>query len=123
MKIVDLKTFLSLPAETLFSKYEPCLFDAICIKGDTIGANDFCYQPIADAILCDDSSDFVDVLFDAEVNRSSFSLDLDCQMRDGFFVDTQLFAVWEPNDVAALIERLKMVTQPRPQGRRIRNTP
>lgn len=106
MKIVDRKTFLSLPAETLFSKYEPCVFGDLCIKGDTLGSNDFAYQQIADAIACNDSGEFADKLLAAERTGGSVALDLDCQGRDGLFDDDQLFVVWEPADVAALIARL-----------------
>lgn len=109
MKIVDRKTFLALPAETLFSKYEPCVFGDLCIKGDSIGSNDFAYQQIADAVAAHDSGEFANKLFDAQASGESVAMDFDCQGRDGLFDDDQLFAVWEPADVAALIARLSRV--------------
>lgn len=110
MKIVDRLTFLALPAETLFSKYEPCVFGDLCIKGDSIKDIDFFYQTIVDAIACNDSNEFADKLLAAERTGESVSLDLDYQGRDGCFDAGQLFAVWEPADVAALIARLSKCT-------------
>lgn len=106
MKIVDRKTFLAMPAGTLFSKYEPCVFGALEIKGDTLeNCGDFGVQQIADAIECYDSGDF-GLKCTMMENGISVGLDLDCQGRDGLFDENQLFAVWEPKDVEALIERL-----------------
>lgn len=109
MKIVDRKAFLTLPPETLFSKYEPCVFGDLCIKGDTIGSNDFAYQQIADAVAAHDGGEFANKLFDAKASGGSVAMDFDCQGRDGLFDADQLFAVWEPADVAALLVRLSRV--------------
>lgn len=106
MKIVDRKTFLSLPPETIFTKYEPCSFGELSIKGGSIGGIDFFYQQIADAIDCHDSGEMFDKLNAAEKRGVSVAFDFDCQGRDGLFDADQLFAVWEPADVAALIARL-----------------
>ena len=105
MRIVNRKEFLSLPEETLFSKYEPCCFEPILIKGETL-ANDFIFQSINDAIKWGDPEEFSDVLFKAEKSGDSFDIDLDCTERDGMFDEDQLFAVWEKKDLAQLIDRL-----------------
>ena len=107
MKIVNRSDFLSLPVGTLFSKYKPCVFGPLEIKGDNIGRNDFSAQQIADAVYASDSGEFADILFDAEENGSNFKMDLNCEGRDGLFDDDQLFAVWERDDVLSLIERLQ----------------
>ena len=111
MKIVNRKTFLSLPADTLFSKFDPCVFGDLCIKGNSIGDTDFVYQSITDAIACNDSGEFVDKLLVAQASGESVGMDFDCQGRDGMFDAEQLFAVWEPADVAALIARLGRCTR------------
>jgi hypothetical protein len=105
VKIVDRKTFLALPPETLFSKYEPCVFFDLLIKGETWG-NDFLYQSINDAIESAGSDDFANKLFTVQASGESLPMDFNCQGRDGLFDDDQLFAVWEPADVLALITRL-----------------
>ena len=106
MKIVDRKTFLELPKNILFSKFEPCLFGELLIKGETWG-NDFWCQQIKDAIDCNDSGEFADILFDAIENETHFNMDFECESRDGLFEDGQLFAVWETDDINQLIGRLK----------------
>jgi|GEM_PF-1373079 len=106
MKIVDLRAFLALPAETVFSKYEPCSFENICIKGESM-TNDFAYQQIHDAVDSGDTGEFVDILESATETGESFEMDFDCQSRDAMFDKDQLFAVWERQDVYYLIKRLQ----------------
>ena len=105
MKIVNLSTFRSLPANTVFSKYQPCCFEDLCIKGETLD-HDFLVQQIADAIECSGSDEFVDKLYHAAETGESVGFDFECEGRDGLYETEQLFAVWEPDDVRALIERL-----------------
>ena len=106
MKIVDRATFLSMPQNTVFAKYEPSVFGPIEIKGETWG-NDFLTQQIVDAIDSDGTSDFMAKLDDAQANGTSLKMDFYCLGRDGCFDDGQLFAIFEKVDVMALIERLK----------------
>lgn len=108
MRIVKRAEFLAMPPQTLFSKYRPCVFDDLMIKGETWG-NDFLYQQIIDAVKARDSGEFADILFKSAEDGSSFELDFDCQGRDGMFDADQLFAVWERKDVEALITRLQTV--------------
>jgi len=105
MRIVDRKTFLAMPPETLFSKYEPCVFGPLCIKG-TSYTDDFLYQDLADAVEFRDSGQMLDDLEAARTEGKSLRMDFDCQGRDGLFDAEQLFAIWEQADVAALISRL-----------------
>ena len=106
MKIVNRKTFLEMPSNTLFSKWSPCWFDDLTIKGESLG-QDFLVQEIASAVKCNDSGEFADLCDDAARTGESVALDLDCMGRDGCFDESQFFAVWEAQDVIALIERLK----------------
>jgi len=106
MKIVNLTAFRALPENTVFSKYAPCYFEELQIKGETWEV-DFLSQPIADAIETDGAGDFSDKLRRAQETGESLAMDFHCPGRDGLFEPDQLFAVWEPDDVLALIERLK----------------
>lgn len=109
MVIVDRKTFLALPAGVVYSKYEPCVFGALEIKGDSTPSTeprDFFSQQIADAVDASGSDDMSNILFAAEKTGGSFSMDLDCEGRDGLYDEEQLFAVWERDDVKELIRRL-----------------
>lgn len=105
MKIINRETFLKMPAGTLFAKYEPCLFDQLCIKGETWG-NDFLVQQITSAIDVNDSGEFGDALQDSELSGSSIPMDFECEGRDGCFDDDQLFAIFEIADTCGLILRL-----------------
>lgn len=107
MRIVDHKTFLSLPAGTVFSKYEPYAFDSLAIKGSSIGDIDFFVQEIETAVDSDHSGDFYDKLDAAQTKGASLAMDFNCESRDGLFEPGQLFAVWEKADVEGLIARLQ----------------
>jgi len=110
MKIVDRKTFLAMPEDTLFSKYQRCCCDGLCIKGETIfhddEASDFCYSDITMGIESHDSEDEVDKLIDSEVHGTSIPMNFDEISRDGCYDKDQLFAVWEDADVVQLILRI-----------------
>jgi hypothetical protein len=106
MKIVDLKTFLELPENTLYSKYGSCVFGDLQIKMETTH-NDFFTQQICDSIECSGSDEYFDKLEAAQHGGVSLKMDFDIMGRDGLFENDQLFAVWENEDVEALIERLQ----------------
>lgn len=112
MKIVDRKTFLAMPEETVFAKYATLgNIGEVCIKGETYVNGegegiDFLYQPLANSVDANDTGAFVDAMAAAE-KGAPFKLDLDCQSRDGLFDKDQLFVVWEPDDVKQLVERLQ----------------
>ncbi len=111
MKIVDLKTFLAMPVGTVFCKYEPCFFGPLSIKGENCGERDFFFQQVTDSIDAHDSGEFIRLLDEAQQTGSEIAFDLECQQRDGCFEDDQLFSVWHPNDVRALIQRLHMALE------------
>lgn len=102
MKIVNRTTFLASPEGTLFSKYDPGIFGDLCIKGRSINSIDFTYQPLNDCI----SGEIAHVAYELN-DGQSFSIDLNCEYRDGLFDQFQLFAVWERKDVESLISRLQ----------------
>lgn len=115
MRIVDLQTFLAMPAGTVFAKYRPCVFGDLHIKGDTLASGtDFFYQQIVDALDVNDSGEFADELRRATRDGATgpeIAMDFNCEGRDALFDADQLFAVWSRDDVAALIERLTVALQ------------
>jgi hypothetical protein len=106
LKIVSLADFLQFPPGTVFAKYAPIYFGELCIKGDSVGERDFEAQSFLqiDSISTEHE---VAILSEAEEAGLSVMLNLDCQGRDGCFEDTQLFAVYEQQDVLQLITRLQ----------------
>ena len=108
MKIINREQFLEMPPETLFSKYEPCRFAEMQIKGRTSQFNDFGAQSLHDAVDTKNGDEFVDILTDALENGTSFDMDFDCQGRDGMY-DDQSFVIWEQKDIQNLIKRLSKI--------------
>lgn len=105
MRIVNRKEFLALPSMTLYSKYAPCYFEDLQIKGET-WPHDFLTHQVADAIKCTSSENFSDKLFCAQETGCSLEMDWTCWGRDGCFDEDQLFAVWETDDLKGLIGML-----------------
>jgi hypothetical protein len=112
VKIVDRKTFLAMPPETVFAKYAPCYMEDLQIKGDSLNSNDYFYQNIADAVDARHSDEFADMLHTSAETGCSIPMNFDVQGRDGCFDEGQLFAVFEPQDVEALIARLHRCVPP-----------
>jgi hypothetical protein len=112
MKIVNRTEFLKLPSETLYSSYRPQIFGELMIKGDTLPYNDFHVQYITDAIKSHSSDEWSDIVSSAEKKGTSFSMDFDCWARDGLYDDeSQLYAVWEKDDVKNLLARLSKLVE------------
>lgn len=109
MRIVNREEFLKLPSDTLFSLYTPQYFGEIMIKGDTIWPNDFRYQDINEAVDCRSSNEFTEILYSAEEKGTSFKMNFERWSRDGLYDNDQLYAVWDDEDVKALIVRLNKV--------------
>lgn len=125
MKIVDRTTFLAMPIGTVYSEYEPCVFGPFLIKGETLFRDDgspcdwFCQQ-IHDSLDSASSPMFTDMLDRALETGDSISMNFNIEGRDGCYVEDQLFAVWEQQDVAALIERLQEAMQSSTGGETLR---
>lgn len=121
MRIVDRKTFLTLPAGTVYVKYPAQSADkhvlnlghseSLTIKGDTIG-NDWVAQGLFPAFQgAYDTDAWVNVMVDMLACRESPPVDYDYAGRDGLFDEGQLFAVWSKADLTALIARLQLALE------------
>lgn len=111
MKIVNRQTFLRMPSGTVFCKGKPWYFDSLCVKRKTVyrdgRAIDFMYQDTdPHSLNSTGSSENIELLDHALKTGRSIAMDLDCQSRDGCFDDEDLFAIYEPGDLAALIDLL-----------------
>jgi hypothetical protein len=113
MRVVDRKTFLTLPAGTFYCKGERWVFDSICIKDDSL-ANDWYYlNPAWPA--AQDSEEAFDLLDKSLDSGISFPCE-DATGRDGCFDETDIFLVFEADDLKALrghIDRALSVGQQR----------
>ncbi len=110
MKIVNRKTFLALPSNTLFCKFKPCIFDGYAIKHNAVGNcftyQDFVYQDLKELDAAN-MGEWVEQLNDSVENGTSINLDLDCYSHDGLFDSDQLFAVFDNKDISSIIQALK----------------
>lgn len=112
MKIVNRQDFLKLPSGTIYSKYEPCTFEGLAIKGESLFydhcANspychdDFYTQQIESAIECSGSREFINRLKEMREKGVSYPIDLKQKGRDGLYEKEQLFMVWEKEDLLEL---------------------
>lgn len=108
MRIVDRKTFLAMPAGTVYAKFQPAVFEALSIKGATTadGADWSSQDLIPPPLSGVSDSAFMDSIDRMLEGETSGPLAWHCQCRDGLFDKDQLFAVFELDDVMALIARL-----------------
>jgi len=110
MKIVNKKEFYLLPPGTLYSNYERYGFTGLMVKQDTLYHKDkpidFLFDDLIGNIDAQDSGQFIDKLDDAEINKTSLTLDFDCTQRDGLYEDEQMFAIYEKDDLKKIIKKL-----------------
>jgi hypothetical protein len=105
VRIVDRATFLTLPAGTVYAKWEPCCFGTLNIKCDMRGDTDWYSIELNDCIDVGNGEpiDALDRLNDG----NEVGVDLDYEYNDGMYDLDQRFAIWSAADVDALIARLQ----------------
>lgn len=103
MRVVDRKTFLALPAGTIYCKGIRWAFDGLCIKDDSL-TNDWIYLDLAWP-SAHDSGEAVDILEKSLETGSSFPCE-DAMGRDGCFTEDAVFLVFEKPDLEALRSRI-----------------
>jgi len=105
MRIISREEFLELPINTVYRTYEPIFFGELEIKHES-HYNDFWSSTIAD-IECSGSDDMANILLTDLRDISVHRFDTESVTRDGLFNDTQLFAIYDQQDISQLIERLQ----------------
>lgn len=125
MKIVNRQIFLALPAGTIYSKYKPCIFDEMGMKGESLFYDDpgdgychddFYYAPIGSQIDCSGSEEYFDRLNEMVKAGVSYPVDMETIGRDGFYEKEQLFAIWEKDDLLSLAKVIEQAIANYPQG-------
>jgi hypothetical protein len=99
MRVVNRKTFLTLPAGTIYCKGVQWAFDGLCIKDDSL-ENDWIYLDPAWA-AARDSGEATDLLEKSLETGASFAGE-DAFGRDGCFDDKDVFLIFEADDLKAL---------------------
>jgi hypothetical protein len=109
MRIIKRDEFLNLPENILYSFYEPVVFNGFMIKTSSLAdgwQNDWLYVDLIGSIDTDSSDDFSKKCKQMESGKS-MPVDLEASSRNGEFVDEQLFAIYEPEDIKNIISKLK----------------
>lgn len=104
MKLVDRKTFLTLPAGTLYQKYEPSWCEHLEIKINNVNDNDWASLTLDAIALCPggDPNEVNEILDSGKPFRMDFSN----IGRDGAFEENKIFMIWEKKDIKDLIDIL-----------------
>lgn len=103
MRVVDRKTFLALPAGTIYCKGVRYLFDGTRIKGESL-TNDWFYLDMAwpSASSFDEATT---AIYQSLRSGNSFPCQ-DLLERDGLFDDDAVFLIFERDDLLALRSRI-----------------
>lgn len=99
MRVVDRKSFLAMPAGTIYCKGVPWAFEGMCVKGDSL-INDWVYLDMAGP-YARDSGEANDLLQTSLETGSSFPCE-NAYGRDGCFDDKEVFLIFEGRDLEAL---------------------
>ena len=117
MRIVDLKTFLSLPSGTVYSGYSDLQVDSdLCVKesdpDDGWTEWDYVYSQLLTDIEPGEI-DRYDYLFKVVEKGQPFRLDLHCSGRAGNYENNgEKFAIYDKEDVQMLVDRLQKILEP-----------
>ena len=111
MRIVDLEEFLALPGETLFQPYGSYCFGELNIKIESspkqLEMKNYNVSNLSGAIENKGQGDILDRLFRAEKQGLCLKMDYNSNIGVRKGEHNQLFAVYEKDDVEALIVRLQ----------------
>ena len=105
MRIVNREQFLAMPEYTLYSEYEPCVWDDINVKHETDGDSYF-YCSINDSLDVLSSEEFCDVMFEAEEKGTSVGMCFDILDRNNWDGSCQKYIVYEKDDIEKMVIEL-----------------
>lgn len=106
MRLLSRAEFLRQPAGVVYAKAEPCVFEDLCIKGESWPTDFWAVEGLGGCLAFDHEGQLMEA-FDQMEAGHSWPMDFETETRDGLFDEDQLFAVFEAADVAALIARLQ----------------
>lgn len=112
MKIINRTDFMQMPEGTVYCKYSSLgNFGEICIKvsppGEWGNTDWVEIGTTTDIEGSNSSNDFYDIMIECEKGFREFRFDLESTCRDGLYKEKQLFAVYDKDDVIALINKLQ----------------
>ncbi len=106
MKILSKADFLKMPPGTIFSVYQPCIFNGFSVKGNSIDdIGDFTEAGLIGNPWNDSSDDYVAQCSRMELGES-VPIDVSYFGREGMFDDKMLYAVYEKEDIVKIMKVL-----------------
>lgn len=107
MHLVDRKTFLTLPAGTVYAKYINHECGSTAIKQATVADNDWTYTPLDTLSFIDaeDDGDLFNLLLELEPG-ASIDTEMENSYRDGLFDKEDKFLIYSQDDVKKVIDLL-----------------
>ena len=100
MEIISAKDFLKMPAGTIFCKFEPLVFGNPMVKCSPLIDGDFFYMNLFEPHISDEH------IFEAIKYGSEISFDDSSVFRDGFFDESQLYAIYSRDDISNVLDRM-----------------
>lgn len=100
MRIVDRKTFLTLPEGTVFAKGMPYAFGGLTFKHESTGHNDW-FELEPNCIEANDTGELFE-RFEKMLNGGESFPMVEAVVRDGLYDDDAIFLVFERDDLARL---------------------
>jgi len=100
MKIINAKDFLKMPSGTIFCKFEPLIFGNPMVKCSPLMDGDFFYMNLFEPRISSDD------IFKAIELSSEISFDDSSIFRDGFFDESQLYAIYSRDDISNVLDRM-----------------
>ena len=107
MRIVKRDEFLKLPEGTVYMTYRPQIFDNLSIKWQGLGHNGWCDDALLGALESEGSHQTTDRCIEMEEQGASYPAEFGVCGRVTSDNPNELFAIYEPADVAKLIARLQ----------------
>ena len=112
MRIVTKQEFYKLPSGTVYCHYRPIILEGLYIKGETIYCDgnpcDYIETELIHTIDVSGSDEFFDKMIEAEKDSSfSMKMDFECTVRNGFYNEDQMYAIYEKKDIEGLIQALQ----------------
>lgn len=116
MRIVTASEFLGIKEKVVFQSYNGLdQWGDLCIKTGNCGDNDFFFIPLQSqniktrTVDPHSSGELYDLMCELEKSSDHFVRDYDCEERDGLFDMSQLYVVYDENDIKQLINALQTI--------------
>lgn len=111
MKILTKAEFLKCPPGTIFSNYQPIVFEGLYVKGESWSENDFYLSCVLDDFDHSDTGEFADACERMQGGENVPMVFGGTEQREALYDSSTLYAVWSREDVASFAQFLTQLLQ------------